>query len=181
VTAPRAVPGYHAGTPWHTVPPAEVVRLLETGGLGLSVDAASARLARQGPNEIEAERETPLWEIVVRQVRDPLIYILVVAGGVSLALRDFTDAALIAIVVVINTIIGVVQEYRAQQAIHSLARMTAPRATVLRDGAARDIESREVVPGDVLLLTSGARVSADARLRRTRRASDCRWMKSSGW
>ena len=153
-----------APAPWHTLEVTEAARRLRADEHGLTSAEARKRIAEYGRNEIEGERVETVLAIVLRQVRDPLIYILIAAAGVSLTLRDFADAFLIAIVVVVNSVIGFVQEYRAREAMRSLERLAAPRATVLRDGSVSDIASADVVPGDVLLLTSGDRVSADARL-----------------
>ena len=131
---------------------------------GLTTAEAGARIAEYGRNEIETERADSVLVILLRQVRDPLIYILIAAAAVSLALRDFADAFLIAIVVIVNSVIGFIQEYSAREAMRSLQRLSAPRATVMRDGSVVSIASEDVVPGDVLVLTSGSRVSADARL-----------------
>ena len=154
----------HARASWHTLDVADTARLLHADVHGLTTAEAGARIAEYGRNEIERERVESVLVILLRQVRDPLIYILIAAASVSLALRDFADALLIAIVVAVNSVIGFVQEYRAREAMRSLERLAAPRATVLRDGSTSSIASADVVPGDVLVLTSGDRVSADARL-----------------
>jgi magnesium-transporting ATPase (P-type) len=155
------------GKAWHTLAIDAVLQEQETGADGLSRDEAARRLERFGPNTFEAEKETPWWSLLLHQFRDPLIYILLAAAAATLALRDYTDAGVILAVVLLNAIIGFVQELRAQTAMRGLARMSAPHAEVVRDGAVRDIESRELVPGDVVLLASGARVPADLRLLRT--------------
>jgi calcium-translocating P-type ATPase len=149
---------------WHTLAAAEVQDLLETQPAGLTTAEAAARLARYGPNILEAEGVEPSWRLLLRQFRDPLIYILLIAAGVTTALRDYTDAGVILAVVLINATIGFVQELRARKAIRGLARLSAPRADVVRDGTVHTIESRELVPGDVVSLSSGASVPADLRL-----------------
>jgi magnesium-transporting ATPase (P-type) len=150
--------------PWHTLTIQECSERLETTPEGLGGAEAARRLARYGPNEVAVERPTPWWKIAARQFQDPLIYILVMAAAVTLLLSDVKDTVIIAGVVIINGILGFVQEFRAQQAMHALARMSAPRAEVLRDGALRQIPSRDVVPGDIVALASGVRVPADLRL-----------------
>jgi calcium-translocating P-type ATPase len=149
---------------WHTLAAAEVQDLLETQPAGLTTAEAAARLARYGSNILEAEGVEPSWRLLLRQFRDPLIYILLIAAGVTTALRDYTDAGVILAVVLINATIGFVQELRARKAIRGLARLSAPRADVVRDGTVHAIESRELVPGDVVSLSSGASVPADLRL-----------------
>jgi magnesium-transporting ATPase (P-type) len=168
VTQPQPAEGGVAPAPWHTLAVQEVERVLGTLPDGLTEAEAVARLARYGPNEVEAEKETPWWALLARQFADPLIYILLVAGLVTLILRDYTDTGVILTVVLLNALIGFVQERRAQHAMRALARMSAPKAEVLRGGSSREIPSRELVPGDRVVLTSGVRVPADLRLVETR-------------
>jgi magnesium-transporting ATPase (P-type) len=162
-SAPAAAPGAPV-VHWHTLDAEAAARALDTSVAGLPAAEAAARLERYGPNEIEAERETPWWRLLLHQFQDPLIYILLIAAAVTFALRDYADTGVILAVVLLNAAIGFVQEVRAQRAMRSLASMSAPRAEVLRDGHAREIPSRDLVPGDVVMLSSGARVPADLRL-----------------
>ncbi|MFW6330464.1 MAG: cation-translocating P-type ATPase, partial [Gemmatimonadota bacterium] len=152
-------------TPWHARQGSEAVEELATDpGSGLSRDEAEARLERYGPNTIESKEETPWWRILVRQFLDPLIYVLIAAGVIMLAFQDYVEAAVILAVVLLNAVIGFVQEYRAQKAITALAEMSAPQAHLVRGGEKVDVETDRVVPGDVVLLESGTRVPADIRL-----------------
>ena len=150
--------------PWHTLTVEAAQQALGAERGGLTEVEAAARLERYGPNEVEAERETPWWVLVLHQFTDPLIYILLAAAGVTLVLHDFTDTGVILAVVALNALIGFVEERRAQKAMRALARMSAPRAEVLREGKPREIPGRDLVPGDVVLLTSGVRVPADLRM-----------------
>jgi calcium-translocating P-type ATPase len=161
--AATAQPQEEAPT-WHALSPAETADRLGTGASGLTAEDAAVRLTRHGPNEVEPERPTPWPTLLLRQFRDPLIYILLIAAGVTIALRDYADAGVIAAVVLINAVIGFIQELKARDAIRGLARLSAPRAEVVRDGRAHIVESRVLVPGDVVLLAAGARVPADVRL-----------------
>ncbi len=149
---------------WYALEHTEVERLLETGPTGLATDVATRRLQRVGPNVLEEAREAPWWALALHQVRDPLVYILLAAAGVTLTLRDYADTGVILAVVLINGTIGMVQEWRAREAMRALATLSAPRAQVVRDATTRDIASRELVPGDVVVLTSGSLVPADLRL-----------------
>jgi Ca2+-transporting ATPase len=149
---------------WHTLAGDEVERILAVPPDGLSEEEAAARLAQFGPNEVEAEKETPWWVLLLRQFTDPLIYILLGAALVTLILRDYVDTGVILAVVALNALIGFVQERRAQRAMRALAQMSAPRAEVVRGGVSRAVPSRELVPGDVVVLTSGVRIPADLRL-----------------
>lgn len=150
--------------PWYAIEADEAARLLETSPAGLSPEEAARRLAVFGPNVIEREELDPWWRILVRQFTDPLIYILLIAAALTLLLRDFSDTGVILVAVALNAIIGYTQERRAQQAMRALASLSAPRCEVVRGGRVVEIPSRDVVPGDVVVLTSGTRVPADARL-----------------
>jgi len=149
---------------WHTQSVEEVARGLNSGSAGLTDKEAAARLVRYGPNEVQAEEETPWWNLLLHQFTDPLIYILLVAASVTLMLRDYADMGVILAVVLLNAVIGFVQESRAQKAMRALARMSAHRATVIRGGTPCEIPSRDLVPGDRVMLTSGVRIPADLRL-----------------
>jgi magnesium-transporting ATPase (P-type) len=149
---------------WHTLPADEVFQRLETDDDGLTQEDAARRLAEWGPNVVEAEAELSRWRIALNQLRNPLIYLLLAAGVVTLVLQHYSDAIVILLVVITNAIIGYTQEARAQRELRSLQRLGAPHAEVVRDGAARIVETRDVVPGDIVLLTSGVLVPADLRL-----------------
>ena len=125
---------------------------------------AARRLTLAGPNVIkESQRVNPL-ALLLRQFRSPLIYILLAAALLTLALRELTDTAIIAAALGLNAVVGFLQEYRAERALLALRQMTVPTAAVLRGGRDREVDSRGVVPGDILLLQSGNKVAADARL-----------------
>ncbi|MBD0694966.1 ATPase [Streptomyces sp. CBMA123] len=125
---------------------------------------AARRLAEHGPNEVAADRRVPLWSRVGAQLRDPLITVLLAAVALTLAIGDQPDAVVIALVIVVNTTVGVVQEVRAESAVAALSRLSAPAARVLRDGEQRGVPSTGIVPGDAVALAEGDIVPADARL-----------------
>jgi magnesium-transporting ATPase (P-type) len=138
---------------------------------GLSRAEAHARLKRHGPNQLEAAEPVPGWRKLLAQFADPLIYLLIAAVVVSLVAWVIEgaegapfEAIVISVIVVLNGVLGYVQEARAEQAVAALQRMAAPTAGVMRDGREERIAAAEVVPGDVLLLAEGDAVSADARL-----------------
>ncbi|MBI4463360.1 MAG: HAD-IC family P-type ATPase, partial [Acidobacteria bacterium] len=131
---------------------------------GLSSAEAAFRLRQHGPNRLPEQPPPPWWEIALRQFRSPLIYILALAGVVSIALGEFTDAAFIAAVLILNAIIGAYQEWKAEQSTHSLRKLLQIRAAVQRDGEVYEVDAEGVVPGDVVWLESGNRVPADVRL-----------------
>ena len=138
---------------------------------GLSAAEAASRLARYGPNELEPAERVPAWRKLLAQFADPLIYLLLAAVVVSLVAWAVEgaeavpfEAIVIAVIVVLNAVLGYVQEARAEQAVAALQRMAAATAGVVRDGREQRVPAAEVVPGDVLLLAEGDAVSADARL-----------------
>ncbi|HHU11193.1 MAG TPA: cation-translocating P-type ATPase [Intrasporangiaceae bacterium] len=138
---------------------------------GLTAADVAERRTAYGPNELRSAPPVPWWRKVAAQFRDPLVYLLVVAIGVSLAAwvvegRDGlpVDAIVIAAILVLNAVIGLVEEAKAADAVAALARMTAATASVLRDGRLQQTPSAELVPGDILDLSEGDAVGADARL-----------------
>ncbi len=151
-------------TAWHALTQNDVAALLDANEHGLSEAEATARLARYGPNHLPQKPPTPLWTIVLRQFRSPLIYILALAAVVSAALGDVKDAGFIVAVLVLNAVIGSYQEWKAEQSSHALKQLLQIRASVQRDGEVRDVKAEDVVPGDVVWLESGNRVPADVRL-----------------
>jgi Ca2+-transporting ATPase len=131
---------------------------------GLTTLEARARLAQFGPNTLPEARPPSFAAVFLRQFLSPLIYILVAAAAVAMAIGDAKDAAFIGVVLMINGIIGAVQEYSAGQAAAALRQQDQPHALVLRDGVQQEIDARDLVPGDLALLEAGRRVPADLRL-----------------
>jgi Ca2+-transporting ATPase len=152
-------------TPWHTLTINALATQLGTDVVrGLSSQEAAGRLEQTGPNELRKEEAISPLSILLSQFRSLVIWVLIGAAIVSAALGEFVDGVAIIAIVLLNAIIGFFQEYRAERAAAALARLTAPRAKVVRDGQAAVIAAAEVVPGDVLLLEAGDLVAADARL-----------------
>ncbi|HEY9011403.1 MAG TPA: HAD-IC family P-type ATPase, partial [Devosia sp.] len=135
-----------------------------THGLGLTQAEASRRLERFGANILPTTAPPGVLAVFFRQFMSPLIYILLVAAAVSFVLSDLKDAIFIGVVLLINGVIGAAQEHSANRAAAALRKLEQPLATVLRDGHRRQIASRLLVPGDVVLLESGDRVPADLQL-----------------
>ena len=158
-TGAAALPAWHALTADDTV-----AQLASHASRGLGEAEAAERLRRHGPNRLpEPARRGPLQRLLA-QFENVLVLMLIGAGAVTLVLGHLTDAAVIFGVVVVNALVGFVQEGRAEQAMDAIRVMLSPQAAVLRDGRRRDIGARELVPGDVVLLQSGDRVPADLRL-----------------
>ena len=150
--------------PWHALGLGEVLTAVRANEGGLTETEAAARLAAGGPNQLPQQPPTTIWQLLRRQFRSPLIYLLAVAALVSLLIQHPTDAAFIAVILVVNAAIGGYQEWKAEQSTRALQKLLQVRAAVLRDGEVREILAETVVPGDVVWLESGNRVPADVRL-----------------
>ncbi|PKN98900.1 MAG: ATPase [Chloroflexi bacterium HGW-Chloroflexi-4] len=150
--------------PWHSLSKDDV--FAETGSslVGLTKQEARDRLERIGPNEIQSVKRTSAWKILLEQFKNILILILLIATIISLILGHGVESIAIAVIVLFAVGLGFIQEYRAERAIEALREMAAPTASVLRDGVEENIPSRELVPGDVILLHTGNRIPADSRL-----------------
>jgi calcium-translocating P-type ATPase len=153
---------------WHALEGDDALAAVDSRPDGLSATEADARRERFGPNRIPSMRPEPVRVLLWRQLSSPLIIVLIASGVVALALGELTDGAVVLAVVIANSAIGFVQEWRAGQAIQALAGLVPERATVVRDGAPSELDAEHVVPGDIVQLRPGARVPADARLLGTR-------------
>ena len=153
---------------WHSQPVESVVSHLETRlDSGLTASEAGARLLRDGPNDLREHPRPPFWKLVLEQLNSFVVLLLIAASVISALLGDWVEAGLIMTIVVLNSILGVVQESRAEQALAALKKMAAPEADVLRDGHRLKTPARELVKGDVVLLEAGNYVPADLRLAET--------------
>jgi len=149
---------------WHAMETKELMESLKTTENGLSEEETKRRLQEFGPNElVERKRVTPL-QIFLGQFKDIFVIMLLVATVISFLIGELIDASTIAAIVVLNSVVGFVQEYRSEKAMEAMKKLTAPKARVLRDGGEVIIPAREVVPGDVVLLEAGDRIPADGRV-----------------
>ncbi len=153
---------------WHNLPVQEALAALDAASAGLGSAEAQRRMERYGPNRLPAAARDSLPRRFARQFHNVLIYVLVVSAFVTALLGHWVDCGVIAGVVLINAIIGVIQEGKAERALGVIRNMLSPSATVLRDGQRRDIPAEQVVAGDIVLLASGDKVPADLRLIETR-------------
>ncbi|TDC32538.1 HAD-IC family P-type ATPase [Micromonospora sp. KC213] len=161
------MPARPPGGGHHALAVHEVVLLLETDTIrGLTDDEAAARLARFGPNVLPATARGGPLRRLLRQFQNPLVYILVAAGLVTLLLAEYVDAAVIFGVVVVNAAVGFLQESKAEAALDALRAMVRTEARVVRGGRQRPVPSDEIVPGDLVLVEAGEKVPADLRLAR---------------
>jgi Ca2+-transporting ATPase len=148
----------------HAIEAHQVLQSLQSSQEGLSEQEAQSRLQEFGLNELRRERRITPLEIFFNQFKSFLIVILIFASAISFALGEVADALVISFILILNAILGFVQEYRAEKAIEALKRLAAPKAKAIRDGKETVIEATEVVPGDILLFETGDRIAADARI-----------------
>ncbi len=154
-----------AAAPWHSINAVDAAaRLGVDPASGLSSAEAERRLAETGPNELPSAAPPSPGSMLLSQFKNVLVVILLVAIGLSMALGEHIEALAIAVITLFTVVLGFIQEFRAERALEALRRLTAPTATVLRDGEERAIPARELVPGDIVSLVAGDLVPADARL-----------------
>ncbi|HYX05639.1 MAG TPA: HAD-IC family P-type ATPase, partial [Bacteroidales bacterium] len=142
----------------------EVTDLLESSTSGLSPEEHKHRLMQYGPNKLKKQKQKSIWEILLSQVNNPVVYLLVAAVTVSLIFGDIPESIAIAVVILLNTVIGFWMELQARQSMESLHKIDRISADVMLDGNRQDIDAEELVPGDVLNLEAGDLVPADARV-----------------
>ena len=149
---------------WHTKEVDIAIKELETSLQGLTSGEARRRLERFGPNELKKKKKRTPFLMILDQFKDFLIITLLFAAIIAGVVGEPVDALAILAIVVLNAIIGFIQEFRAEKAIEALRLMAAPTATVLRDGIPQNIPASEIVPGDVVIIEAGRIVPADMRL-----------------
>ena len=154
----------HRQGPWHAQGLEEIYQALNTSPEGLSDAEAARRLEQYGRNELRAKPPKTILQMLKAQILDPMVLILVGAAAFSALLREWTEAAVILTIVIVNAIIGIVQEKKAQSSLEALRGMSAPTARVLRQGEESVVPAAELVVGDVVLLGDGDMVPADLRL-----------------
>jgi Ca2+-transporting ATPase len=149
---------------WYQQTSEEVLESLGSNDDGLTQNQVAERLAEYGPNQLEARKKTSAIRSFFAQFLSPLIYVLLVAVVISFIVGHHTDAWVILGVLVLNAIIGFVQESRAEKAMEALMKLASPKAEVRREGQQEEIPAADIVPGDIFLLEAGDKVPADARL-----------------
>ncbi|WP_298005584.1 cation-translocating P-type ATPase [Anaerolinea sp.] len=166
-----ATPSYRSIVPdeiafvWHALSPYETLQKLRTAEqTGLSSEEATRRLAQYGANELAEKPRPTFLQLLMGQLNNFVVILLIVAAGISAVLGEWVEAGAILAIVVLNAVLGVVQESRAQEALAALKKMAAPEAQVLRDGKRVAVPARELVPGDIVFLEAGNYVPADVRL-----------------
>ena len=153
------------GRHWHRLPADQVVELLDSDAQGgLKAFDVKHRLKHFGPNEVSAARRRHPFVQFLLQFHQPLVYILLAAGLITALLQEWVDSGVIMAVILVNAVVGFLQESKAEAAIESLRRIVTTESTVVRDGQAMRVRSQEIVPGDIVRLQSGDKVPADLRL-----------------
>ncbi len=149
---------------WHSKKSEQVLDELKVGPEGLDEQEVQNRLAKYGYNELIAKKKTTPLQIFLSQFKDVFVIMLLVATAVSFAIGENIDGAIIATIVILNSIVGFITEYRSEKAIEAMKKLTAPKARVIRGGNEIIVPAKEIVPGDIVLFEAGDRVPADARL-----------------
>lgn len=150
---------------WFSQPREDVLKAFEVDPVtGLSSAEVKGRLEKYGRNKLAAKAKKSILALFFGQLKDMLIYVLLVAAGITFVIGEYVDGLIILLVVILNAVIGVVQEYKAEKAIEALQEMSTPKALVRRDGEIREINSEEIVPGDIVIIEAGRYIPADLRL-----------------
>ncbi|MCC5943529.1 MAG: HAD-IC family P-type ATPase [Bernardetiaceae bacterium] len=149
---------------WHKADLQEIFKQLESSEKGLSTSQAQERMAREGKNVLPQGKKVTIWQVIWHQFKSPLIYVLIAAGVISIAIGELEDAAFIFVIIFINAAIGTYQEWQAEENASALQNMMKAKAAVLRDGEFKHIEAEQLVKGDIVRLESGTKVPADMRL-----------------
>jgi len=148
----------------HSLPVESVLERLKTGLTGLSEEEAAKRLAQFGPNELKEKKKTSVLKLFFSQFNNFLIYILIAAMAVSMLLGEWLDSTVIFVVLVMNAVLGFIQEFKAEKSIQALKKLSGLKARVVRDNYVKEIPARELVPGDIILVDTGEKIPADARI-----------------
>ncbi|MFO7882132.1 MAG: HAD-IC family P-type ATPase [Kosmotogaceae bacterium] len=151
-------------TEWYKLSVKETLKRLKTSKDGLNDEEYQSKKKKFGPNELPSKKPVSLRKVIFHQFKDPLIYILLAAAIVSIVIGGTDDAIFIMIVVLLNAVIGSVQEYKAEKSAEALLKIMKTESRIIRNGKTITVNSKEIVPGDIVLLQSGDKVPADLRL-----------------
>lgn len=148
---------------WHLIPLLEIAEKLHTSPTGIDDETASERLRKNGKNQIEDKKKKTIVQMILSQLSDFMILILIAAAVISGFIGDLTDTIIILAIIIINAVVGFIQEYRAEKAMEALNNMVANHARILRKGKKIDLPASDIVPGDVVVLEAGNVIPADIR------------------
>ncbi len=153
-----------SSTNWHSLTAREILTKLKSSRRGLTSEEAKVKLKKVGLNILPKDNKFSNLKILISQFKSPLVYILLIAAAISFLLGEFIDGGVILMAVFINTIVGFIQESKAEKALGKLKEMVERKALVLRDGIEKEIATKFLVPGDVIILRAGDRIPADGRI-----------------
>ena len=148
----------------HLEPVEQVLKSLDSSFDGLEPDRAASRIAQYGKNKLDEAKKTTLLGRFIKQIADPMIIMLIAAALISAVVNEIADMVIIVLVVMLNAVLGVIQENKAERAIEALQRMSASSAKVRRGGKVLMVKTEDIVPGDIVLFEAGDAVPADMRL-----------------
>ena len=166
------MPAREEGIAWHAFDRATLLDRLRSDPVGLSDEDAARRLEEFGPNQLPERPPPSSLVLFLTQFRSPLIYVLLIAAAISLAVGDVTDAVFILIVVLVNAAVGTLLEWKAERSVMALHTRLTTSATVLRSGRTDEVPAEDLVPGDVILLEPGRRQTAGRKRVYIRRHAD---------
>lgn len=149
---------------WHALDAETVLKHLEVQESGLTSEQVARRFTIYGPNQLAEAPRTTIWQMLWEQFNNFVVILLIVASIISAVLGDYVEAAAIMAIVILNAVLGIIQEKRAEEALAALKRLAAPDAQVMRDGHRLPVPARELVPGDIVFLEAGNYIPADVRL-----------------
>lgn len=152
---------------WYQLETNEIFQKLKSSERGLTKEEVRERLTKYGYNKLEDDEKISKLKIILNQFKSPLIFILLIAVVITAILHEYIDSGVIITVVLLNAVIGYIQEFKAEQSMRALRDMVLPKAKVIRDGKEIEIDSEELVPGDIVVIASGGKIPADLRLFKT--------------
>lgn len=149
---------------WHSTEITDVLQKLNSTEEGLTTEEATLRLQKNGKNELPKKKKDSLLKIFLRELTDPIVLLLLFASIVSFLIKEKVDAIAILFIILVDLILGTYQEWKANKNVEALTKLIEVKTKVLRNGIAKEIDASELVVGDIVLLTSGDKISADMRL-----------------
>ena len=149
---------------WHNLNANEVLRVLKSSQKGLTSQEVERRFKKYGKNKLPEKKKFSQLATALNQLKSPLVYVLLAAALITFFLEEFVDTGVILVAVLINTVVGFIQETKAEQALEKLKQMVEHKSNVMRDGIEKEINAEDIVPGDIVMLRAGDKVPADGRI-----------------
>ena len=149
---------------WYKISAEEAIKKLESAAAGISTAEAEDRLKKYGPNELKEAKKISLVVRFLLQLKDVFMIMLLIAAGISMSIGSYSNALIMVIIVILNTMIGFIQEFKAEKIVESLKKLISSPSKVFRDGDLTELAQTELVPGDIIVLEEGDKVPADIRI-----------------